>query len=112
MPTLVVQMEVTRGMEKKPVNAGKGIEPGLVAMIAPFPLSHARGFMPMPDNRDRELETQWYYAGTVLMAGGYVGWGRVGLSLPPQLARDASVDRHGHWFRYGWGWARGRCCGD
>ena len=68
LPTLIVQLELTRGMAEKEANAGKGFEPGLLATLAPFPFSHAEGFMDLPANREQVLETQWYYAGTILMA--------------------------------------------
>ncbi len=72
MPTLIVQLEITRGMQEKPANYGIGFEQGLLATIAPYPFSHANGFMGLPANRDPELQTQWYYAGTILMVAGYV----------------------------------------
>ena len=72
LPTLVVQFEITRGMEEKTANFGMGFEQGLVAAVAPFPFSHAEGFMGVPANCDKELQTESYYAGTLLMAGGYV----------------------------------------
>ena len=72
MPTLVVQLEITRGMEEKPANFGEGFEHGLLATVAPYPLSQAQGFMPLRSNREKELETEWYFAGTILMAAGYV----------------------------------------
>ena len=72
LPTLVVQFEITRGMEDKTANFGMGFEQGLVATVAPFPFSHAEGFMGIPANCDKELQTESYYAGTILMAGGYI----------------------------------------
>ncbi len=72
MPSLVVQLEITRGMAEKPANFGMGFDQGLVATIVPFPLSRAEGVMFIPTNRDKELENQYYYAGTILMAGGFV----------------------------------------
>jgi hypothetical protein len=75
MPTLIVQLALTRGMVEKEANFGIGIEQGLLATIVPYPFSHAAGFMPLPANRDRDLETQWYYAGTFLMACAYLSLG-------------------------------------
>ncbi len=77
LPALMVQLELTRGMAEKPANFGQGIEPGLLATLAPFPFSHADGFMGLPANRDRMLETQWYYAGTFLMACAFLCLGAV-----------------------------------
>ena len=68
LPVLLVQLELTRGMTEKPANAGNGFEQGLLATLAPFPFTRAEGFMGLPANRDPALETQWYYAGTFLMA--------------------------------------------
>ena len=42
MPSLVVQLEITRGMAEKPANFGMGFDQGLVATIVPFPLSRAK----------------------------------------------------------------------
>ncbi len=99
LPTLMVQLELSRGMAEttavarpatgqgtditatlrnmalKQPNYGKGIEPGLLAMLAPFPLTHAENFMELPANREQVLETQWYYAGTFLMACGFLSLG-------------------------------------
>ena len=72
MPSLVVQLEITRGMAEKPANFGMGFDQGLVATVVPYPLSRAEGFMFIPSNRDKELENQMYYAGSILMAGGWV----------------------------------------
>jgi len=72
LPTLLVQLEITRGMVEKAANAGQGFEQGLLATLAPYPLSRAAGFMQLPANREQVLETQWYYAGTVLMACGFL----------------------------------------
>jgi hypothetical protein len=72
LPTLIVQFEITRGMEEKTANFGMGFEQGLVATVAPFPLSHAEGFMGIPANCDKDLQSESYYAGTIVMAGGYV----------------------------------------
>ncbi len=74
-PTLIVQLELTRGMTEKVANFGKGIEPGLLAMLAPFPFTRAEGFMQLPANREQVLETQWYYAGSCLMACAFLGLG-------------------------------------
>jgi hypothetical protein len=68
LPQLIVQLEITRGMAEKAANYGWGFEQGLLATIAPFPLTRAEGFMELPANRELVLETQWYYAGTFLMA--------------------------------------------
>jgi hypothetical protein len=75
LPTLAVQLEATRGMAEKEANAGKGLEQGLLATVAPFPLTHAEGFMGLPANREPVLETQWYYAGTFLMGCGLLWLG-------------------------------------
>ena len=72
LPTLIVQFELTRGMEDKTANFGMGFEQGLVATVAPFPLTHAEGFMGVPANCDKDLQTESYYGGTILMAGGYI----------------------------------------
>jgi hypothetical protein len=72
LPTLIVQFEITRGMEDKTVNFGMGFEQGLAATVAPFPFSHADGFMGVPANCDKDLTTESYYAGTILMAAGFV----------------------------------------
>jgi hypothetical protein len=72
LPTLVVQLEITRGMQQKPANFGMDFQNGLLATMAPYPLSRAEGFMIVPANRNRELENQMYFAGTILIAGGYV----------------------------------------
>ena len=72
---LIVQLELTRGMTEKLANFGSGFEPGLLATLAPFPFSHAEGFMGLPANRDLALETEWYYAGTFLMACGFFSMG-------------------------------------
>ena len=64
----MVQLEITRGMAEKEANAGSGFEQGLLATLAPFPFTRADGFMGLPTNREQVLETQWYYAGTLLMA--------------------------------------------
>jgi len=77
LPTLLVQLEITRGMGEKVANAGKGFEQGLLATIAPFPFSRAEGFMQLPANREQVLETQWYYAGTVLMTCGFLCLGAI-----------------------------------
>jgi hypothetical protein len=68
LPVLIVQLELTRGMAEKQLNFGMGIEPGLLATMLPYPLSHAAGFMGVPANRAPELQTEWYYSGTLLMA--------------------------------------------
>ncbi len=75
LPTLTVQLAITHGMAEKEANFGKGIEQGLLAMLAPFPFTHAEGFMVWPTNKDPVLETQWYYAGTFLMACAFLGMG-------------------------------------
>ena len=75
LPVLVVQLELTRGMAEKEANFGMGIEQGLLATLAPFPFTRAEGFMPVPNNRERILETQWYYAGTFLVACGFLSLG-------------------------------------
>ena len=75
LPTLMVQLELTRGMAEKKANFGKGFEQGLLATLAPFPLHRAEGFMGLPANRDLALETEWYYAGTFLMACGFLSLG-------------------------------------
>jgi hypothetical protein len=75
LPALGVQLAVTRGLAEKEANFGIGIEQGLLATIAPFPFSHAAGFMQLPANREPALETQWYYAGTVLMACAFLSLG-------------------------------------
>jgi len=75
LPTLMVQLELTRGMAEKEANGGQGIEQGLLATLAPFPLTHAEGFMGLPANREQALETQWYYAGTFLMACAFLSLG-------------------------------------
>jgi hypothetical protein len=75
LPALIVQRELTRGMAEKEANAGKGIEQGLLATLAPFPFTRAEGFMGLPANRGQVLETQWYYAGTFLMACAFLGMG-------------------------------------
>src|SRR5207248_10631097 len=75
LPTLLVQLEITRGMAEKPANAGAGVEQGLLATMLPYPLSHAEGFMGLPANRERALETEWYYAGTFLMAFAFLAMG-------------------------------------
>jgi hypothetical protein len=72
LPTLIVQFEITRGMEDKMANFGMGFEQGLAATVAPFPLSQADGFMGIPSNCDKDLQAESYYAGTILMAGGYI----------------------------------------
>ncbi len=72
LPTLIVQFEITRGMEDKTANFGMGFEQGLMATVAPFPFTHAEGFMGVPANCDKELQTESYYAGTILMAAGYI----------------------------------------
>ncbi len=75
LPTLIVQLELTRGMAEKEANFGMGIEQGLLATLAPFPFTRAEGFMRLPTNREQVLETQWYYAGTFLMACGFLSLG-------------------------------------
>ncbi len=75
LPTLVVQLEISRGMAEKPANFGMGLEQGLLAALAPFPFTHAEGFMGLPANREPALQTQWYYAGTVVMACAYLSIG-------------------------------------
>ena len=77
LPTLIVQLELTRGMAEKQVNAGMGVEQGLLATLAPFPFTQADGFMELPANREKILETQWYYGGTFLMACGFLSMGMV-----------------------------------
>ena len=97
LPTLMVQLEVTRGMEEKPANFGRGFEPGLLATVAPFPFTRAEGFMVLPANREQILETQWYYAGTFLMASAFLSLGAIlayrcrrggWVSIPGQLPRS------------------------
>lgn len=75
LPVLTVQLEFARGMAEKTANAGMGFEQGLLATLAPFPLTHAAGFMGLPANREQVLETQWYYAGTFLMACAFLSMG-------------------------------------
>ncbi|MGO9108224.1 MAG: hypothetical protein ACLP9L_03230 [Thermoguttaceae bacterium] len=75
LPTLIVQLELTRGMTEKEANFGKGIEQGLLATLAPFPFTRAEGFMGLPANREEVLATQWYYAGTFLMACAFLSMG-------------------------------------
>lgn len=75
LPALMVQLELTRGMTERGPNYGKGVEPGLLAMLAPFPLTRAEGFMDVPANREQVLETEWYYAGTFLMACAFLSMG-------------------------------------
>ena len=75
LPTLIVQLELTRGMAEKVANAGQGFEKGLLATLAPFPLTRAEGFMELPTNREQALETQWYYSGTFLMACAFLSMG-------------------------------------
>ena len=77
LPQLIVQLELTRGMREREANAGKGIEQGLLATLAPFPFTRAEGLMGLHANRDWELETQCYYAGTILMACAFLGLGVV-----------------------------------
>ena len=75
LPALIVQLELARGMTEKEANAGKGVEQGLLATLAPFPFTRAEGFMGLPANREPVLETQWYYAGTFLMACAFLSLG-------------------------------------
>jgi len=94
LPQLVAQMTVTAGMAPDTASYGEGFMNGLAAVVLPYPGSHAEGFMPVPANRELMLETQWYYAGTVLAAGGYVAlgallvyrWKRSWLKRNPWLA--------------------------
>ena len=74
LPILTVQLAVTRSSDHYPY-LGSGFDQGLWAVLAPYPLSRAAGFMPLPANIAPELETEWYYAGTVLMACAYVALG-------------------------------------
>ena len=75
LPTLVVQLEITRGMAEKQANFGMGFEQGLLAAILPYPFSHVGGFMGLQANREPALETQWYYAGTILIAFAFLSLG-------------------------------------
>jgi hypothetical protein len=90
LPALLVQLEISRGMAEKEANFGIGFEQGLLATLAPFPLTHARGFMGLPANREPVLETQWYYAGTFLMACGFLSLG----ALLAYRCRRAWLGRH------------------
>ena len=74
LPVLTVQLALARGMSETPLY-GKGIAQGLLATLAPFPFSHADGFMGIHTNREPILETEWYYAGTFLMAFAYLALG-------------------------------------
>ena len=97
LPLLVVQFELSRGMKEKSINAWKGIEQGLIAMLAPYPVSSAKGFMPRPSNRDNELDTEWYYAGTLLTAAGFVVLGAVFAIVARPMVGEP-VDRRGDLF--------------
>ena len=59
-------------MAEKQANFGTGFDRGLVATMLPYPLSQADGFMQLPANRDKPLENEWYFAGPILMAAGFV----------------------------------------
>ena len=74
LPLLTVQLALTRGMRELPY-PDPGIAQGLLATLAPFPLSRAAGFMEIPANREPVLATEWYYTGTTLMALAYLGLG-------------------------------------
>jgi hypothetical protein len=84
LPVLTVQTALTRGMREIPY-LDMGVVKGLLATMAPFPLSHAEGFMEIHANRYPALETEWYYTGTFLMAFAYLGLGVV-LAYRPSRA--------------------------
>ena len=97
LPTLIVQLELTRGMAEKEANFGMGFEQGLLATLAPFPFTRAEGFMGLPANREQVLETAVVLRrdlphGLRVSQHG----GDAGLSLPPGLAGATSVDGHRH----------------
>ena len=101
-----------RGMAEKQANYGKGIEPGLLATLAPFPFTRAEGFMELPANREQVLETRvvlrrdlphglrvsaaWERCWPIAVGG--PGWGNIRGRPPPSS-------------RSGWVWAGKACCG-
>ena len=111
LPTLIVQLELTRGMAEKKPNSGKGIEQGLLATLAPFPFTRAEGFMGLPANREQVLETSGITPGHSSWPARFSAWGRC---WPIAVAGPGWGNIRGRpppSSRSGWAWAGKACCG-